>query len=59
MVFFNEIGALTPFTTQVITRVVQGHHNGQLDDLLPWAYACPSEPWAESGVYETGILIAP
>lgn len=29
------------YLTQVITRIVQGHPNSQLDDLLPWAYAAP------------------
>ncbi|XEN34816.1 hypothetical protein M728_005477 (plasmid) [Ensifer sp. WSM1721] len=28
-----------PTWTDVITRVVNGHPNSQLDDLLPWAYA--------------------
>jgi len=26
----------------VITRIVNGHPNSQIDDLLPWAYA-PSQ----------------
>ncbi len=25
--------------TDVITRVVNGHPNGRIDDLMPWAYA--------------------
>ncbi|MDP1736185.1 MAG: transposase domain-containing protein, partial [Caulobacter sp.] len=29
------------YLTQVITRIVQGHPNSQLNDLLPWAHAGP------------------
>ena len=27
------------YLTDVITKVVNGHPNSQIDDLLPWAYA--------------------
>ena len=27
------------YLTDVITRVVNGHPNGRIDDLMPWAYA--------------------
>ncbi|CCE98523.1 hypothetical protein SFHH103_04032 (plasmid) [Sinorhizobium fredii HH103] len=27
------------YLTDVITRIVNGHPNSQIDDLLPWAYA--------------------
>ncbi len=29
------------YLTDVITRIVQGHPNGRLDELLPWVYAAP------------------
>ncbi|MCF6102545.1 transposase domain-containing protein, partial [Mesorhizobium muleiense] len=27
----------------VLTRIVNGHPNSQIDELLPWAYIQPSE----------------
>jgi transposase len=27
------------YLTDVITKIVDGHPNSQIDDLLPWAYA--------------------
>jgi len=27
----------------VLTRIVSGHPNSQIDDLLPWAYTTASE----------------
>ena len=27
------------YLADVITKIVNGHPNGQIDDLLPWAYA--------------------
>ena len=30
-----------PAVTDVITRIVQGHPNSRLNELLPWAYAAP------------------
>jgi transposase len=29
------------YITDVITRIVQGHPNSRLDELLPWAYVAP------------------
>jgi transposase len=29
------------YVADVITRIVQGHPNSRLDELLPWAYAAP------------------
>jgi transposase len=29
------------YIADVITRIVQGHPNSRLDELLPWAYAAP------------------
>ncbi|TIR43232.1 MAG: transposase domain-containing protein, partial [Mesorhizobium sp.] len=26
------------YLTDVLTRIVNGHPNSQIDDLLPWAY---------------------
>jgi transposase len=30
------------YLADVITRIVQGHPNSRLDELLPWAYAAPT-----------------
>ena len=30
----------------VLSRIVNGHPNSQLDDLLPWAYAASTTPKA-------------
>jgi transposase len=30
------------YLTDVITRIVNGHPNSRLDELLPWAYAAPA-----------------
>jgi transposase len=39
-----KLNAIDPqgYLTDVITKIVNGHHNSQIDDLLPWAY--PAEP---------------
>lgn len=29
------------YVADVIGRIVQGHPNSRLDELLPWAYAAP------------------
>jgi transposase len=29
------------YVADVITRIVQGHPNSRLDELLPWAYVAP------------------
>ncbi|WP_040622623.1 transposase domain-containing protein, partial [Rhodovulum sp. PH10] len=29
------------YLADVITRIVDGHPNSRIDDLLPWAYAPP------------------
>ena len=29
------------YLADVIGRIVQGHPNSRLDELLPWAYAAP------------------
>jgi hypothetical protein len=31
------------YLADVITRIVNGHPNSQIDDLLPWAYAPSAE----------------
>jgi hypothetical protein len=33
----NEIDPLA-YLTDVLTRIVNGHHNRDIDQLLPWAY---------------------
>jgi transposase len=30
------------YLADVITKVINGHHNSQIDELLPWAY--PASP---------------
>ena len=30
------------YLADVITRIVEGHPNSRLDELLPWAYPSPS-----------------
>jgi len=36
-----KLGGIDPQTylADVITRIVNGHLNSQIDELLPWAYA--------------------
>ena len=38
-----KLNAIDPqgYLTDVITRIVQGHPNSRLNELLPWAYAAP------------------
>ena len=31
------------YLADVISRIVNGHLNSKIDDLLPWAYATPPE----------------
>jgi len=31
------------YLAEVITKIVDGHPNSQIDDLLPWAYAPSAE----------------
>ena len=35
------------YLADVLTKVVNGHLNSQIDDLLPWAYAAKDEPLRE------------
>jgi hypothetical protein len=32
------------YLADALTKIVNGHLNSQIDDLLPWAYATPDEP---------------
>ena len=43
------------YLADVITRIVDGHLNRRLDDLLPWAYppTPPSRPWPENTGYSS------
>ena len=43
------------YLTDVLTRIVNGHPNSQIDELLPWAYrdAKTSRPWPENNAYRT------
>jgi hypothetical protein len=34
----NDVEPLA-YLSDVLTRIVNGHSNSQIDDLLPWAYA--------------------
>lgn len=38
----NDVEPLS-YLADVITRIVNGHPNSQIDDLLPWAYIRPPE----------------
>ncbi|MBY5407439.1 transposase domain-containing protein, partial [Rhizobium leguminosarum] len=31
------------YLSDVLTRIVNGHPNSQIDDLLPWVYAAKPE----------------
>ncbi|TIT69983.1 MAG: transposase domain-containing protein, partial [Mesorhizobium sp.] len=31
------------YLADVLTRIIDGHLNSQIDDLLPWAYITPPE----------------
>jgi transposase len=39
----SKLNGIDPqsYLADVITRIVQGHPNSRLDELLPWAYAAP------------------
>jgi hypothetical protein len=32
------------YLADTLTKIVNGHLNSQIDDLLPWAYATQDEP---------------
>jgi len=36
-----KLGGIDPhhYLADVITKIVNGHSNSQIDDLLPWTYA--------------------
>ncbi|MGO4440801.1 transposase domain-containing protein, partial [Rhizobium sp. RAF56] len=34
----NDVEPLA-YLSDVLTRIINGHPNSQIDDLLPWAYA--------------------
>jgi transposase len=40
-----KLGGIDPQTylADVITRIVNGHLNSQIDELLPWAYVTPAD----------------
>jgi transposase len=38
----NDVEPLA-YLSDVLTRIVNGHPNSQIDDLLPWAYAAKPE----------------
>ena len=41
------------YLTDVLTRIVNGHPNSDIDKLLPWAYRQPDlKPWPENDAYE-------
>jgi hypothetical protein len=38
--------------TDALTRIVNGHPNSDIDQLLPWPIAVTtSKPWPENGAY--------
>ena len=46
------------YLADVITRIVNGHPNSRIDELLPWAYrrSPPSKPWPENSAYGATVL---
>ena len=51
----NDVDPLA-YLTDVLTRIVNGHPNSDIDQLLPWAYpkAKTSKPWPENSAYKFG-----
>jgi hypothetical protein len=48
----NDMDPLA-YLTDVLTRIVNGHPNRDIDQLLPWAYRKQdSEPWPENSAYD-------
>ena len=43
------------YLDDVITRIVQGHPQRRLDELLPWAY--PSTPTLQGGRLRTSLTV--
>jgi hypothetical protein len=38
--------------TDVLTMIINGHPNSEIDQLLPWATKVkPSKPWPENDAY--------
>ena len=48
------------YLTDVITKIVNGHPNSRIDELLPWAYAVNqhSRTWPENDAYQAPSAIA-
>jgi hypothetical protein len=38
----NDVEPLA-YLSDILTKIVNGHSNSQIDDLLPWAYAANRE----------------
>ncbi|MGY3104497.1 hypothetical protein ACVWW5_002692 [Bradyrhizobium sp. LM3.4] len=52
----NDVDPLA-FLTDALTRIVNGHPNSEIDQLLPWAYrAQPLKTWPENDAYDATIL---
>jgi transposase len=49
------------YLADVIARIVNGHSQNRLDELLPWAYpATPKlRPWPEDDAYQHAIILGP
>ena len=49
------------YLTDVITKIVNGHPNSQIDDLLPWSYcaAYPPGTWPENIAYARSAHLPP
>lgn len=51
----NNVDPLA-YPTDVLTRIVNGHPNRDIDQLLPWAYrAKSSKPWPEHDAYVLNV----
>jgi hypothetical protein len=47
------------YLADVITKIINGHPNSQIDDLLPWAYRLPrcSGTWPENDAYVAVVFV--
>ena len=57
-----KLGGIDPhdYLADVITKIVNGHPNSHIDDLLPWTYAPypRSRPWPENTAYAYAVFHA-
>jgi hypothetical protein len=53
-----KINGVDPLTdlTDVLTKIVNGHPNRDIDQLLPWAYCTQPRQWPETGAYIVRVV---